>query len=102
MLGQSLLQLRRAQRALTDAIEESEKPEQKAACASALCRVIEQRRVLLRLPGPPAGKAMDERAALAVQAQAQAVVEAEPVGPEAAEAPAPTASASGSGSDGGD
>lgn len=61
MLGQTLLALRRVQKNLVDSIEKAD-TEQKASLANAICRVAEQRRVLLRLPGPPTGssKPIDE------------------------------------------
>ena len=52
MIGQSLIQLRRAQAAAATAIRHAD-PDKLPGLVGALCKAIEQRRILLRIPGPP-------------------------------------------------
>jgi hypothetical protein len=75
MLGQSLIQLRRAQVAAADAIRVAE-PRDLPSLVNALCKCIEQRRILLRIPGPPTGGATKTATPAPITAQ---ILDAEPI-----------------------
>jgi hypothetical protein len=75
MLGQSLIQLRRAQVAAADAIRVAE-PRDLPSLVNALCKAIEQRRILLRIPGPPTGGATKTAPPAPINAQ---ILDAEPI-----------------------
>ena len=77
MLGQSLIQLRRAQVAAADAIRVAE-PRDLPSLVNALCKCIEQRRILLRIPGPPTGGATKTATPAPINAQ---ILDAEPIEP---------------------
>ncbi len=85
-LGRALLDLRHAQWFLANGIKKAQNGEL-VALAGALCKVIEQRRVLLRLPGPPTGAALSRDEVIKL-AHAEPV-EAEQVAPST---PSPAAS----------
>jgi hypothetical protein len=77
MLGQSLIQLRRAQVAAADAIRVAE-PRDLPSLVNALCKAIEQRRILLRIPGPPTGGSTKAATPAPINAQ---ILDAEPIEP---------------------
>jgi hypothetical protein len=81
-LPQSLLHLRRVQAKLDARIKANNMPtDELCSLAGALVRVIEQRRVMLRMPGPPTGTALSRDQVLKlVRAEP---IETEPVASEA-------------------
>jgi len=85
MLGHALLALRRTQNELVDSLDSCADPGEKSSVANAICRVVEQRRVLLRIPGPPTGADLSRD-------QVLKLVRAEPIEtePSAVESTAPT------------
>ena len=83
MLGQSLIQLRRAQVAAADAIRVAE-PGDLPSLVNALCKAIEQRRILLRIPGPPTGGSTKGATPAPITAQ---ILDAEPIDQVSSENP---------------
>jgi hypothetical protein len=77
MIGQSLLGLRRLQRELISSVKLSE-PKDLPSLAGAICKIIEQRRILLRIPGPPTGGATKTAMPAPINAQ---ILDAEPIEP---------------------
>jgi hypothetical protein len=75
MIGQSLLGLRRLQRELISSVKLSE-PKDLPSLAGAICKIIEQRRILLRIPGPPTGGATKTATPAPINAQ---ILDAEPI-----------------------
>jgi hypothetical protein len=75
MIGQSLLGLRRLQRELISSVKLSE-PKDLPSLAGAICKIIEQRRILLRIPGPPTGGATKAATPAPINAQ---ILDAEPI-----------------------
>jgi hypothetical protein len=84
-LPQSLIHLRTAQVKIAKRIQADRlEPEQLFAAAGALCKIIEQRRVMLRMPGPPTGAALSRD-------QVLKLVRSEPLEVEQAVEPVPSA-----------
>jgi hypothetical protein len=75
MVGQSLVQLRRMQSTIMETVKTAD-PSALPGLTNALCKAIEQRRILLRIPGPPTGGATKAATPAPINAQ---ILDAEPI-----------------------
>ena len=77
MIGQSIVQLRRVQATIMQNVETAD-PSSLPGLTNALCKCIEQRRILLRIPGPPTGGSTKTATPAPINAQ---ILDAEPIEP---------------------
>jgi hypothetical protein len=77
MVGQSLVQLRRMQSTIMETVKTAD-PSALPGLTNALCKAIEQRRILLRIPGPPTGGSTKTATPAPINAQ---ILDAEPIEP---------------------
>ena len=83
MIGQSIVQLRRVQATIMQNVETAD-PSALPGLTNALCKCIEQRRILLRIPGPPTGGATKAATPAPITAQ---ILDAEPIDQVSSEKP---------------